>query len=116
MTRTITPQQIEHAKLLEQIAEALDLTPAQYALAVSRYESIGQHLESIDGTLAKHSPSVYTQGSFRIGTTIRPLNDEDVFDIDLVCELQMDKAACTQEQVKVAVGGQLSSHPDYDPA
>lgn len=116
MTRTITSEQIEHAKLLEHIAEALDLTPAQYALAVSRYESVGRHLESIEGTLAKHNPSVYTQGSFRIGTAIRPLNDEDVFDIDLVCELQMDKAACTQEQVKVAVGERLSSHSDYDPA
>ncbi len=114
MIRTITPQQLEHAKLLERIAEALDLTPTQQTLAHSRYKSVGNHLQSSTGSLAGYSPSVYTQGSFRLGTVIRPLNDEDVFDIDLVCELEMDKATCTQAQVKSKVGDRLSTHPDYD--
>ncbi|MCC6655245.1 MAG: nucleotidyltransferase [Flavobacteriales bacterium] len=116
MKRTITPQQTEHAKLLERIAEALDLTPQQYAIAINRYNSVGNHLKSPSGSLASHSPSVYTQGSFRIGTPIRPLNDEDVFDIDLVCELLMDKVTCTQMQVKTKVGDRLSFHSDFDPA
>lgn len=115
MTTTTTPQQAEHAKLLERIAEALDLTPAQYAMAVSRYESVGRHLRHPDGSLARFSPSIYPQGSFLLGTVIRPLNDEDVFDIDLVCELLMDKATYTQYHVKTNVGSRLSSHADYDP-
>jgi len=114
MMRTTTLQQAEHAKLLERIAEALDLTPAQYAMAITRYESVGRHLNHPNGSLAAFSPSVYPQGSFLLGTVIKPLNDEDVFDIDLVCELLMDKATCTQYQVKTNVGDRLSSHSDYD--
>ena len=36
--------------------------------------------------LARHAIEVYPQGSYRIGTTVRPLSEEE-FDLDFVVEL-----------------------------
>lgn len=69
-----------------QICEALDLAPAQWNRAKKAYESLGDMLCDPMNPLARHKPSVYTQGSARLQTAIRPIRGDE-FDIDLICEL-----------------------------
>ncbi|MEQ8443046.1 MAG: nucleotidyltransferase [Alphaproteobacteria bacterium] len=99
-----------HDDVLEQIAGALDITDAQYELAVSRYKSIGDWLDRKSSTLALYSPEISPQGSFLLGTVIRPLSDADEFDLDLVCRVNASKSDFTQSALKAAVGREIIAY------
>ena len=60
-------------------------------------------------------PSIYTQGSFRLGTVIRPIREgkESDYDIDLVCELIVRKGGTNARRTKHAVGDRLKKHGTY---
>lgn len=70
--------------LLHLIAEELQLPPSLDQKARERYEALTQYLQETE--LGRHSISVYAQGSYRIGTTVKPLQGEE-FDLDFVLEL-----------------------------
>jgi len=70
------------------ICEKLQLSLTEYALAKQRYEGIGGYLDRHE-QLSRFSPTVYPQGSVRLGTTVRPKGSQE-YDIDLVCELKID--------------------------
>jgi hypothetical protein len=53
------------------------------------------------------NPDVYVQGSFRLGTPIRPVNDDEHYDIDLVCELSVGKTDLTQRDLKELLGHEI---------
>ncbi|WP_368514732.1 cyclic GMP-AMP synthase DncV-like nucleotidyltransferase [Rhizobium sp.] len=40
-------------------------------------------------TVRQYDPQVYCQGSFRLGTAIRPLTDDEEYDVDSVCEFRL---------------------------
>lgn len=104
------------SRLLDASVAVLDITPEQYALAVSRYEDIGRWL------VAKGigDPDVYPQGSFRLGTVLRPTTSSD-FDIDLVFLRYLAKESITQEDLRaqaeellrgyIAARGTLTGNP-----
>ena len=71
--------------LLRRIAAKIQITRAQHSRAVQHYESVSRVLSESDWPLAKFSPQVYPQGSFRIQTTNRPKGRKE-FDLDFVCE------------------------------
>jgi hypothetical protein len=52
----------------------------------------------------------YLQGSFRLGTAIRPLTDDDDYDVDIVCSVNRTKAEVTQEQLKELVGSEIKAY------
>jgi hypothetical protein len=74
--------------LLKGICEELQLSPTKYQLAVDRYESACRWLEAEDSVVASYYPTIYSQGSMRIGTTVKPFG-RDAYDLDLVCEFQV---------------------------
>lgn len=53
---------------------------------------------------------MFPQGSFSLGTVIKPSSDEDDYDIDLVCKLQVAKSDLSQKQLKTLVGKELKSY------
>ena len=71
--------------VLVRSVEQLDLPPYLHAVAEQQYSQVGQFLadQSADGW------DVYPQGSFRLGTVVRPLAAE--FDLDMVCRLNVAK-------------------------
>lgn len=105
----------EYNQLLKKISDELDIAPSKYQQAVDRYEAVGRVLEKGDYEEATAEPSIYTQGSFRLGTVVRPLKEgqESDYDIDLVCELQIDKKGATSRSIKTMVGDRLKSHGMY---
>ena len=92
--------------LLDGAVEVLDISPDLYDEAVARYEEVGDWL-------SEHgSPGleIYPQGSFRLGTVVRPGTPSGEYDIDLVCLLPLQRESTTQEQLKQRVGDQLKAY------
>ena len=73
----------ELRQFLQGLAEALDISESQYEAAVKHYEAVGDWLNKEDSPISVHEPQIYPQGSFRLGTMIKPINDTDDYDIDL---------------------------------
>jgi hypothetical protein len=76
-------------EILTQICHQLQITAEQQKQAESRYVAIGRALEAAGSPLAPHGPTLYPQGSLKIGTTVKPIGREE-FDLDIVCELNTD--------------------------
>ena len=91
------------------MGEALDVPPSKYQDAKDKYEAVGEWLGDDDSELAPFRPVISPQGSFALGTAVRPLGDDD-YDVDAVCELQLTPHQITQQQLKEMVGARLK-HP-----
>lgn len=97
---------------LESIAEELDITPELHEEAVLQYEDVGDWLGSEGSPLAPFTPEIYPQGSFRLGTVVRPIKRDGRFDVDLVCRVNQQKEQTTQADLKKLVGDRLKSRED----
>lgn len=100
-------------QVLADLVEELDVPPSKYEEAKSRYEAVGNWLNSDGSNMARYAPVVYAQGSFALGTAVKPLGDDD-YDVDAVCCLQASSDSITQEQLKEVVGRRLRAHKSYD--
>ncbi len=76
--------------LLNRIGVKLQISATAYGQAEDRYNAIGDWLRAKGSPLAQYDPEIYRQGSLRIGTTVKPKGRNE-YDLDLVCEFQMDK-------------------------
>lgn len=108
-----TPRSRELSKLLASGAEWLDIPAHLYEEAVRQYIEICSWLHDPPSGLQVYSPDLYPQGSFRLGTVIRPILHEDQYDIDLVCVLLIAKAGLSKAELKKLVGDRLKQHPEY---
>jgi hypothetical protein len=95
------------AQYLERLARELDVPVSRYEEAERRYDSVGRWLCRDESTLKDLNPDVYVQGSFRLGTPVRPINEDEHYDIDLVCELAASKTGNTQQQLKEMLGHEM---------
>lgn len=110
----ITERRDEFRQFLQGLAEALDISDTQYEAAVKHYEAVGDWLNRDDSPISIYDPQIFPQGSFRLGTMIKPINDGDEYDIDLVCEMiSLSKDGVTQKQLKNMVGDRLKSNDRY---
>ncbi len=110
----MTPQtDREFNKILESIAKTLDISPTQHKLAVERYQAVGNWLNADNSTLKIFQPQIIPQGSFRLGTVIKPLTEDEEYDVDLTCKLLISKSLITQKQLKKLVGDRLKENDDY---
>ncbi len=97
---------------LRQASEALDISPSKYKQAIERFETMCNYLMEGDYPGSTHEPEVYLQGSFKLGTEIRPYRDrkDADYDIDIVCCLEHEKNKTTPEVVKHQVKYYLRPH------
>jgi hypothetical protein len=107
-------QKEQFNEILETLGENLDISETQFNAAVTSYKSVGTWLSKEDSELAPFNPSIKPQGSFILGTIIKPISDEDDLDIDLVCELSKKKESWTQFDLKKIVGDQLKANKRID--
>lgn len=107
MTKTQNRQRLN--EVLHDLSDELDVAPSKYEEAKEHYEAVGDWLGHDDSELARYRPIIYPQGSFALGTAVRPLGDDD-YDIDAVCLLQMTQGHVSQQQLKAKVGNRLK-HP-----
>jgi hypothetical protein len=107
---TNTPVQMN--ELLSILIETLDIPRSYYEKAKERGQSLEDWLQRDESLVAAFSPDVYPQGSFRYGTVIRPLLDDDFYDLDLVCVLSASKVQMSQQQVKDLVGHEIRAYAE----
>jgi len=89
----------EISMMLKQYAEMLDIPVSYYLEAKKRYESVGDWLSRGDSTLSIYNPEIYPQGSFLLGTVIKPISNKDEYDIDLACLLADLKKMTLHSQI-----------------
>lgn len=100
--------------LLGRISGKLQLTPTQHAIGEDRYKTIADWLAGDGSPLAPYHPNVYPQGSFRIGTSVKP-KGRDEFDVDLVCEFDASaRSAFTPASILDAVEHRLRDNGRYE--
>lgn len=100
------------SSLLGLIAGELDIPPSKREDVESKYKAVAGWLADKDGALARYSPDIYPHGSFRLGTVVRPL-DQDEFDLDFVCQLGIVATPNNQAAVKQLVGDRLKENGTY---
>jgi hypothetical protein len=98
--------------LLTKTAETLDIPNYVYEDATLKYEDVGEWVSTDGSELKRYNPEVYVQGSFRLGTVVRPISEADEYDIDLVCRLTIAKEQTTQANLKEIVGNRLQLRED----
>lgn len=99
-------------KILEELASELGITKTQYDNLTTSYKAVGTWLND-DENLKGYDVNVYPQGSFRLGTIIQPINEDDDLDIDLVCRLTNKPPRWTQKDLKESVGNRLKENATY---
>ncbi len=109
---TLTEIRNEVDTVLSDLVDQLDVPPSKYEEAKSRYDAVGQWLDASDSPLNPYKPEIYPQGSFALGTVIRPLGEED-YDVDAVCRLDRTPPNISQKRLKAMVGDRLKQHGKY---
>jgi len=88
---------------IKEIVDDVDVWDSNYEKAIDRYESIANYIDD-----SKHNSSrieIYIQGSFKLGTAIRPLTEEGSYDIDIVCNfVDLNREMQTQAMLKEEIG------------
>lgn len=101
----------ESEEFLDDIVEELSVPPSLYEQAERSYKSLGDWLHRDASRVRQYGPKVYVQGSFRLGTTVRPTNEAEEYDIDSVCEFKkLSKASLSQEQLKILLGAEIEAY------
>ena len=109
----IQEEKKQFSEILETLGETLDITETQYKAAVSSYGAVGEWLAKPESSLAPYKPVIRPQGSFMLGTMIKPVCEDDDLDIDLVCELTGKNSQWAQYHFKQAVGNRLKANETY---
>lgn len=99
-------------KAIEALARSLDVSEARYASADRSYKSVCAWLERDESRFASSDIKVYTQGSFRLGTAIRPVDAAEHYDLDIVCEFGRSKLSCTQARLHADLGNELTAYAE----
>ncbi|WP_312413393.1 nucleotidyltransferase [Shinella sp.] len=98
---------------LEALRQELEVPDHRYEQAEQSYTSLGRWLHREASTVRQYDPQVYCQGSFRLGTAIRPHTDAEEYDVDSVVELRLlTKREKTQRELKVMLGAEIKAYHD----
>lgn len=97
--------------ILKEMIEALDLPDSAYDRAINRYEDLGEWFNRDESLFKDNEVHIFPQGSFMLGTTIRPLNKEE-YDLDLACKLRtgVTKRSHSQKLLKEIIGQELEAY------
>jgi len=98
--------------IIDNMVKLLELPDSAYDKAQKRYEDLGEWFDRDESAVARNNPHVFPQGSFRLGTAIRPLDGSEEYDLDLACKLRdgISKNSCTQEALKKLVGIEMEAY------
>ncbi|RKS24520.1 hypothetical protein BJ917_1993 [Pseudomonas sp. WPR_5_2] len=97
-------------RMLNDLADALEIPPSHYEAAERSYKSVGKWLDRPGSRFAQQETTIYPQGSFRLGTVIKPLDAKEDYDLDIVCEVDASKRQYTQFQLKELLGLELKDY------
>ena len=92
------------------LIEGLDITPTMYKNATEKYKAVGTYLQ-------EHGLAcdIFPQGSFSLGTVVRPYREsiEMDYDLDFICCLDEDKTTTSAKYVKNVIKEKLRESEIY---
>ncbi|MDO5649983.1 MAG: nucleotidyltransferase [Gallicola sp.] len=96
---------------IEQLISAIDITPKMYEQAKTRYHSLADMLEN-QGIDAEF----YPQGSFRMGTVVKPYfkGEDKSYDLDVVAEIGVFREDTDAKTIKHLIGDTIKSAPRFE--
>lgn len=86
-------------KLLNAIAQNIDISDEMFEKAEKTYTGLGKW---IDQETPEYEISIYPQGSFALGTVVRPITNSDDYDLDIVCQFKK-QYELTAKELKIDV-------------
>lgn len=99
-------------KLLNQLADEIDITDSQHGAIKRAYNSVADWLNQQDTKIARHDIDIFPQGSLMYGTAIKPIEEDD-YDVDLVCKFTKGTSGLSPAYVKQSVGERISESLTY---
>lgn len=98
-------------EIIEKLLASIDISPTMEKNAHDRYESISKYLEE-QGL----NCNFYPQGSFLLGTVVRPYKDgkDKIYDLDVISMIDKEKFDTTPNQTKNDVGELLKESGLYN--
>ena len=102
----IHERQKDYLSMIEQ----LDISPTQFKNAQDKYEALATFLNEHD-----IEASIYPQGSFALGTVIRPIKKADSrsYDVDCICQVVGTKSDYTPSGLRSLIEQALKSSDIY---
>lgn len=94
-----------------QLGVYIDLLSSELDVPTGMNHQLTAAYDELTGFVCKDATQtgaeIYSQGSRRIGTMVRPVKEDDDYDVDLVFRRDVRPASTTKEQLKQWVGQQL---------
>ncbi|MGY0561688.1 nucleotidyltransferase domain-containing protein [Luteimonas sp. A277] len=97
---------------LDALLRDIDLPDHAYEGAENRYKDFGEWIAAPSSILHEYDAHVFVQGSFALGTAIRPVNPEEEYDLDFTCKLRqgVTRENRSQAELKELVGSELAAY------
>ncbi len=94
--------------MYRKIAAEIEISETQAEKAKESYEAVGNYLNN---NIKQYDVRIFPQGSFMLGTVIKPISDKDEYDIDLVATI--DNKFTRAKELKNIVGDVLKTSDRY---
>ncbi len=92
-------------KVFLKVIEQIELPDSYYQKAEDKYDSLGRFLSREGASLESYNPEVFVQGSFMLGTVVKPVKGDPTYDLDMSLVLKdvVNKDTHTQESLRKLV-------------
>lgn len=88
---------------IKELLKEIDVSDYDYEKAINRYKSISEFVNK--SSLSQYNPEIFVQGSFKLGTAIKPITEDGSYDVDMVLVVTgLDKLDLSQNDFKKKVG------------
>ncbi|OPJ55706.1 nucleotidyltransferase domain-containing protein [Clostridium oryzae] len=95
---------------LVKLVKGLDITPTMFKNATEKYENLGHYLQEVGLEV-----DIFPQGSFSIGTIVRPYRNlqDGSYDLDFICRVNKQKENTNAKTIKYDVYKALCKNETY---
>ncbi|MBB5865441.1 nucleotidyltransferase [Xanthomonas sp. 3058] len=97
---------------LEVLLKDIDLPDGAYERAERRYQDLARWISRDGSTLAPFDAHIFVQGSFALGTAIKPVNPDEEYDLDFSCKLRtgVSRDSHSQSDLKEMIRVELEAY------
>lgn len=94
---------------IKELLKDIEVSDSDYEKAANRYKSISSFVEN--SMLCSYNPEIFIQGSFKLGTAIKPITSDGAYDIDMVLVInKLTKLDISQCDLKKEVGKVIENY------
>ncbi|WP_052465682.1 nucleotidyltransferase [Phaeobacter sp. S60] len=96
---------------IEKLAEELAVPQDRFDQAEKRYKDLGEFLHRDESKVRIYDPEVYIQGSFALGTPIKPASKDEDYDLDIVVSFRsLTKLQISQADLRALLLVELEAY------